>query len=639
MPNLQEQNTARIQKNLNYLRANGATADEQRRYMEFEANKAAAPTHGTMPIIPAQRPQMPTPQKSFMERLKGEAPALVGGTIGAFAGGPLGAMAGAGAGKGYQMMAQYGQEALEGKDDLQRQLLHDPRTASKAIGGEMALAGTGEAVGIPIAKVAQKVAAPFAKTVIPEAVEVSEELAKFGGKLTPAQMTEAAPLDIIENMVRSAPFGKDVLERQILQGKDAWARWGQSLAGEMGEHASDPEVGQLVLDMGKKGIDAHRIMGQRLYVDAAKKFSQEPIVSVAPLREAASKHLAVFAETAEVGKTAKSAGLLRKVAKVGEGKADNVTFENAITLRSELLGLQRDMAETVGEGKTKRIIGDLITALDDSMQEAAEKQGGGALASWRKANRFWKYGKETFENNFMAGLIVKNKKTPERISEAIFRSGNVDEIIKFKKALRVAANLDKSIDHNAVWGKMQRNHLESILAKKTSAKTAEINPDTVLKLFTDPKQSRTLREIYTAEQVKGITEWARAGQLMNKQMGGGGMVMQLVQGTALLALATGQYQKGAATVFIAPYVLARMLTNPVTAKLLTVGYTIPVNTPKGIGIAGRIMAEAAKIDLEMQRERHDARKVAAKKEPRKPTIHEMVWRASGGRNEQVPATP
>ena len=106
MPNLQEQNTARIQKNLDYLRANGATADEQRRYMEFEANKAAAPTHGTMPIIPAQRPQMPTPQKSFMERLKGEAPALVGGTIGAFAGGPLGAMAGAGAGKGRKQNPQ-----------------------------------------------------------------------------------------------------------------------------------------------------------------------------------------------------------------------------------------------------------------------------------------------------------------------------------------------------------------------------------------------------------------------------------------------------------------------------------------------------------------------------------------------------
>jgi len=541
-----------------------------------------------------------------VKSLAADAPVLVGGTVGAgkgaaigtALGGPFGGFVGGVIGGGVgsfggSLVKQGGQALIDSPEAPE-----SVRAALGEAGKEGAWGMAGEGAGRTVVGVGGKLLAPFAKKLLPAAVDVAPEIAARGGSILPAQMTRHPLLDVVQNMAKEAPFGGVPIAKAEEEGIRAWSRWGEEIATKLGREVSDVEAGNLVLKAGEEGITAHRALSDQLY-DNISKLMPNGTSKTKLLKNAASDAIDEIAETKGIASTEKYEKLLGKVM----AQDDVVEFETAKKIRSELLTMQRDLAGEVGENKAKALLGKLVDGIDTEMANAAQKYSPQAYQAWRKANRFYRYGKETFENKFLATLFIQDKKTPERVAETVFRSGNVDEVIKLKKAMRTAANLSKKFDYNKTWGSLQRNYLENFITSFTSGETGLLNANSFLKALDNPQRSRTLAEIYSGEQLREIRRWASAIQLMTKkQPGGGGMIIKLVQGGALLGMATGQFTKASATVFITPYVMAKMLTNPTSAKWLTYGFKLPANSPMAAGLIGRIGAEVAKIEREQQKE-------------------------------------
>lgn len=82
---------------------------------------------------------------------------------------------------------------------------------------DVTLGGITEGVGPAIAKVGKRIAAPFAKTMTPEAEATAKLAAERGVKLTPAEITQDRPLSLVENALGFVPGSAGIMQRQKVQ--------------------------------------------------------------------------------------------------------------------------------------------------------------------------------------------------------------------------------------------------------------------------------------------------------------------------------------------------------------------------------------------------------------------------------------
>ena len=124
----------------------------------------------------------------------------------------------------------------------------------------------------------------------------------------------------------------------------------------------------------------------------------------------------------------------------------------------------------------------------------------------------------------------------------------------------------------------------------------------LLNRLNNRKLSRSLTEAFTSEQMTAIREFAEtAAVVQRKSAGPGGVVMQLAQGGAILGLVTGGLKREAATLFIVPSILAKMITNPTMAKFLTEGLTTSLTSPNANALVLRLLNASQKVEGEEER--------------------------------------
>lgn len=567
----------------------------KQRYFELKSKTATPP--------PAQEEQ------SFGRTLLEEAPEIVGSTIGEVAG----AIGGAAVGHpiaGATLGAGVGQATGEAAKQLYQHATGSevaPRTsgeAAKRMGIEFAQGAAGSVIGAGIGKVASKVAAPFKESVRSGVKAVRESLKRFGSELTPAQATDSAILDIVEDTVAGSFTGRGTL-KAFKEGQEGALKKltnevVESIAGNASEKMGDEGIGQLFLQTAKKGREVHRAVANEMYAHV-DDLTAGTGASVLDIKKAAR---ALEDQYGRLKLRAPSE--LTDVLKAVREYPDDMPFAVVNELRSELLNRTRDLQETVGKGKVAKELGELVTATTGSIENAAKNLSGEALDAWKGANAFYKTGKETFENDFMAKLLIKNKVQPAKIGEVVFRSGNVDEIRKVQKALQYANELDPSIDYDGTWRAMKSGYLQSVFEKNTV--NGAISGKGILEDFSERKIGRTLSEVFTQKEVSRIRNLATVMERAQSKVDGGASVaIKLAQAGATFQLIASPFQDegstankaakaGATGILIAPYVLGRLMTNPTGIKLLTEGFEMGM---KGKAITQHLPSLMSKLTFEI----------------------------------------
>lgn len=547
------------------------------------------------PSVPAIQTKPSVPEKSFGETALEYAPEIIGGTIGGIVGGIPGAALGGAGGAAFKSIG--------------KQLAGQPTTseqAAKDIAIGAAEQAAGEGLGGLAIRGAGAILKPFASKITEGMSAAKGMFEKAGGRFLPSQVTLSRILDLGENIAQGSFFGGGAIKTFKEGQQTVLNKMADDLAFSFGKTASPEEIGSVLLNTIEGGKEAYHQIGSSLYkkVDelAAGKTRAiaQPFTKVSPLVDELGKPIVTEGiEQLEVGIVPSSPikqmakdildkrtismapskygdSLLRKATRL----PDNITFEQAQTLRSELLTIPRAEKGTV----TEKIAGDLAKAVDQSMEVGGKELAPDAYHAWRRANQFWKAGKERFENEFINRLI---ERTPEKVVNSMVVPGTVTPIKKLYKVLTPEAKeafrsgtMQKILSSSA---DVDGNIKGTLLAKQ-------------IKNLSEP----TLNTIFDSQQSQILRNFAKAAELAQTKTGEstGSVFIQLTQAGAMVGIGTGLLTGGdiitgtSVGVLIAPFIMAKMLTKPITAKWLTEGLSVLPGSPRAQQL-GKQITEAA----------------------------------------------
>ncbi|MFH1077646.1 MAG: hypothetical protein V1753_12610, partial [Pseudomonadota bacterium] len=159
----------------------------------------------------------------------------------------------------------------------------------------------------------------------------------------------------------------------------------------------------------------------------------------------------------------------------------------------------------------------------------------------------------------------------------------------------------KAVDKET-WESLRATYLEKVITQSTKEEGVVLGKGVEKRLNTMGEAA--LKEIFTDTELRRVNLIAKIGTTIQKPTGGQfGVLVKLSQAGAFVQVIRGQLDPASAGTFIiGPYVLSRMLTNPITAQWFTRGLKLPANSPQAIALATKLVATAVKIEKERKKD-------------------------------------
>jgi|APSaa5957512535_1039671.scaffolds.fasta_scaffold22024_2 hypothetical protein len=524
--------------------------------------------------------------------------AIVGGGVGAF----LGGGAGEGAQQVYQTMTD---------DPLAPENWQESTQRIFEAGGEEALydvAGSTLFKGIGLGW----------KAIRPKPVEGIEDvqaiLSTHGGRLSASQMTDNSLVQTIEGLVEASWGGKalrDLRTSNDIAIQNYTSDYLSKLADGAADGLSEEGLGRLFVSTIEGGRSAHGETAKGMFGALDREFQSRTQRLITPetgainviqpvdtsgIRKVANDILAIQQEIGGATLGDYGGAVIKKASSIN----DRISFKAAQELRSGLLANLRGLKGAVGEGKTQGAFSRLSASIDTAMEQAARDSGDSqVIDAWRGANGFWRKGKTLMDTEFLGKLINKN---PEVIGETIFSTGNVSQIKEARRALRATAKFTRgtgeAIQFSPTWKKMQSGYLSNLIGKVSDPQTGELSVRKLKSHFVrGTPQNRTLLNAFTKEQREGLKIFVNAIERSQKRPQGAGTFMVTVgqaglvlTGAGMGAFAGVDVTKELVGFTIAPAILARGLTNPKFARLISRGANMKAGGAQSGAVLAKIMA-------------------------------------------------
>ena len=552
---------------------------------EFEALLTAGPSITRQPLVEAEPIQPISAELGIQpsapsEEISGMAPRLAGGLAGGVAGfaagGPVGAIVGAGLGGGLGQLFRQTQEEIAGKEPLTL------KEAGVDVGMAVGEQAIGEAAGMGIGAVIGKMIAPFSRTVETRIFPAIQELARRGGIIEPAKITDSALLDLFHGIAEgSVTGGRGRLLRVAKTNEEVLDVWAKELAEKYITVATPREVGEGLL----KGM---ALADEAFFAAASRECKnldvllQSPAVSTAGMKKAARK---LAEQQGPISRKALRSETVDNILQAIEDLPDTMTFREAQFDRSRLLKASTPLIEgqrDLVEGMAAQI----VKSIDKEMEAAAKRLGGDALGQWRRANALWKQGQETFRTKFFRTLL---RKDPEKVVAGLAPRKGQSGILAFKQAIK------GSPGEKELLSAFEGGFIQHLLREAEDPTTGIVGGKKLLGLFKS-FGPETMQVALRPEQIKALRTFATAAEVQQRTVPTPGrFAIMLAQfGALMLRGGTGE----AAAVIIGPNILAQLLTRKPTAKLLTVGLRLAPESAAGISAMTKLAAAIARIRTE-----------------------------------------
>ncbi len=403
---------------------------------EFEALLGKESTARPLPELPPlPRDPLPVPlgnlpapvsevlPPELLEATPRLAGGLTGGAVGLATGGPVGAVLGAGIGGGLGQLFRQTQQEIAGEEPLTL------KEAGVDVGMAIGEQAIGEFAGMGIAAVLGKMVAPFSRTVETRIFPAIQELARRGGIIEPAKITDSALLDLFHGIAEgSITGGRGRLLRVAKTNEEVLDIWAKELAEKYITVATPREVGQGLM----KGLS---LADEAFFAAASREFKnldvllENPAVGTGRLKKIAKK---LLEEQGPISQRALKSETLDNILQAIEDLPDTISFREAQFDRSRLLKASTPLVEgqrDLVEGAAAQI----VKAIDKEMELASRRLGGDALDQWRRANALWKEGQETFRSDFFRALL---RKDPEKVIASLAPRKGQSGILAFKQAIK-----------------------------------------------------------------------------------------------------------------------------------------------------------------------------------------------------------
>ena len=478
-----------------------------------------------------------------------------------------------------------------------------------AAGGPLAT-GIASGVGAAGRAISRKVLDPLRRSVTPAGREVNEFLGRFGGRLTPGQLTESKVIDTAENIAEGSFFGGSGLMQIKEKLQPEWLQKAATeLVDTVGTRTGNQAYGAMLTDTVGQNRKMVAKVAKTMYgeVDTLArnvKVDTDPVVSfikkgVKAKNSNVEKALAAAFpdggwQAMLVTKHPGSAVIIRPGGqRIGQSTPPRIvneaSFQLAQEARSRLLRIGRRKplsAEDEAVVSTARHIGGL---LDKAIEDTGSRLAPDALDAFRRANEFYRVGQEKYNNEIIRAVVRKLIKRPEGISRDLLRPDNATTL----DAVRAAVGPNE-------YSKYQARFATSMLNKSTD-KMGVVDGSKLVGLL-NSLGDETLSAAFTHDGAKALKELAHAAQFVQTQQSTkvpGRMLIQMKTGQALGvagSLAFGGASAGglggAAVILGGPVVLGKLLASPKAVKLLLAAQRTTPGTRQFSQAVGQLMTLA-----------------------------------------------
>ena len=462
---------------------------------------------------------------------------------------------------------------------------------------------------------------------------------KYGGSFTAAERTESFLTETVDSLVRGSLSGRGVMKAADDINNVALKKWQDDLSTNIAKTATknmdDVAYHDLLKNTLSKGKAGFKVSTGELYAGfddlVVTKINKEMVENkvVSKILDSSGKPITkkvVDEITKEIrpvdvrflkDEAFKLSERLKRISNFGKsdfgGKAiddilsldDALRFSDAQNLRSTMLDITRGLKNKPEEAKLKGAISKFSAHLTDAMDKAAHAQGDDIYKAYKEIKDVTEKGFESFNDKLVVKLL-DDETGASRIGEMIYRDGNINEIRSLKRAIHRAARYDKSVKPGEVWEQVQQKYLESYLNAVTKdiemtageslvkfqQKAGVSDAAKLSKKLQNSKAKNTMETMLNPEHRELIMEYAQAsGITQAKNAAGLSMLMQLTQGGALVGSLSGRpgAARMAASVTIPTRVLAKMMTNPKTVKLMIAASKTPMSAKQAPKVITKLM--------------------------------------------------
>jgi len=577
----------------------------------------------------------------------------LGPTAGAIAGGVVGATA-----KRYGIT----QEMQGTQNLLLHKLYqykYEPPTGPRAtwegikdIGKAGTKQGAYELVGGAFAAGASKMLAPFAKRITEEgrlAMQTLDEympkakwyqpISRLFGKkqpaILPSEMTESRALDILHNLGEASLIGGErIADFKIITRGRAVENMIDDLASNFTKTADADAIGETVTllieqkwksyrkaitdplyntidEMLRPTIEKRTITemipssilgptGKQLEKSVSKQIEEEispVIISTKNLKEFIKPLKRRIAKLQGIDATYAGDEIVNAIDRIPEG----LDFLTAKDLRTRLIDIADDFKISNPKAPAIGLAKKLEAMLDHSISKNLAEANPEALTIWRQANDLYKQGAAKYNNYFLRKLMnaanPKKLNEPEKVVNLVFRNKGISGINKLKAVLG-----------KRQWEMMETWYFGDLLAKSVDQRTGELIGRKLLNNMygRSGMGQKSINAIFKKEHIKQIENIAHTLKVIQEQQGEGAgkIFIQLKQAAAASQVAGAVgfgavgMPKTAGAIIIGPYVLSRLMLNPIGARWLAGGIrvsplakTVPATTLRVLNAADLIKDE------------------------------------------------
>jgi len=490
---------------------------------------------------------------------------------------------------------------------------------AKVFGEEAAL----EYVTLGVAPIGRRLIGGVKKTAIPGAKRMSESLAAAGRKLglkkpitfLPAQFSDDSLIDTFQGIGEGALLGDAIFQAkraQKLAGTDIIEGIAENISKGAKARTVD-EVASLLVDSIEDRAILHKVAAGKLYsaLDVAAEGAK---IDMTPIHRLALQKIERFGRAGNVGISDEVLNNLKRIADIGNETDNLISFETAQDLRSGLLSITRKGGSVLTPDKQAIRVGkELTQAMDGAIADTAKSISPEVEAMRRQAHRFYKAGKDRFENKTIRTLM-KQLDDPALskpdVANVIFRSRtNINRV-------RKAAGKDLFQKAKGAW--VQNIIRESMIPDPSDLRgIGDPVGKRILKQFNGIGQE-ALDIAFTKAEQFNIRDSARIMAIIQKETGGHAGALRFVQGAALAGVIaapfvpgekTGQAISGSsAMLLIGPAVLGKLMTKPAFSKLLKEGYRATPGTQQAVAITARLVRNVMKARREVAEARRKEEK-------------------------------
>ena len=592
------------------------------------------PLEGTEAEIAAQMAR-PTGTEAFlaeMTRLKSIG-GMAGGILGGAMGGGVGAVPGAAAG-GFlgeaseqqraagprQMILGRGGMRMTGAPlDIGRLGISTAEEAAYELFG----LGAGRALGFA----GKKILAPFAAQMtdatkislatldqyMPRSKRMSDLFGRYRAIL-PAEANEIKLLDFAHNVAEGSIIGGGTIKQYKILRQGAVLKMLDDFAEMYAQKNTTEDIGEVIGHfLEHKWTMVRDTVGEQFYNRVFNDIGEKASINILALKEWAAPMMA----TLKTGKSLARAEMGDNIIKAIMTMDDNISFLAAKDLRTRfrVLGdafkISNKKAPAIGKAEKATHI------LHDQIEDSLRKGGfGEQLETWLEGNRIYKEGAEKYNNKFIAALIKKAKDDPSTLLDTIFRTGRV------KRLHRV-----RQLASKPLWNAMRMTRIAKLISDSTPSEEWIIKiagKDVAVKRGIPSGElllnnmfgkkgigEAALKELLSPDEFRTLKKLAVTLRTIQQEAGKeapGRMWIQLVQAGAAFGtvggLFAGEWKEeiagGSAIIMLGPYFLARMMTNPLAAKLFLEGFKA------GGPVTQRGLANIARLKLKMNRMRTES---------------------------------